>query len=669
MAAISALMIEGETSHREKHDDENTPTTPRPTVRIQSPRPTDVATIVPEAESVPMLSSDLSVRPEDNNVQESPSDKDIDKQKVLHKRSNSDAMEMDDSAEEDEGSDNEDGQHEDETGARKKKGQRFFCTGYPPCNLSFTRSEHLARHIRKHTGERPFQCHCNRRFSRLDNLRQHAQTVHVNEEIPTDSLAATGTRYQRQIRTDRVRPAPKPRTSTTSSSGSHSRGHSRNLSTSSIGSTSSIYSNATDARRRPPPLLMAGDNRPTTPPTYSNYAAHSPADLTTPTSTTFPGTPGSPGFASTLTSPVATHSRGGSFLGDARTPGRRLSVPSSINPFQHVPHPYQYSATYGPGPAVPNTPTSSIVTSPTSPVLTHGSNMPVSSAEDWRRRTWHPSTYQNISHNYNRPATSGLTYSQTPDAPQPAYAQNAMSAAGQAPRLPGIESFDHVQHRPTTPPRRNPASSQSLMAAPEIRDPRRGHISHVSWDGSRRSQYPEIDDNGRPTTSWGQDTLQQLDELRDTQARQFAVAPEPAVMGPPMHTVNAQHHQQMAKEALDLQTSASKRIKRSGGYNGSHVAYRTSPESSSSDGIPTPGTSVAEIHPTILHSNGYIEPQLLVGEAQHTPCLASPMSPPQSFHSSHEQSHAYTRTGTRRDSNLDRLEALVAVATGETARR
>ena len=31
---------------------------------------------------------------------------------------------------------------------KKKKGQRFYCKDYPPCNLSFTRSEHLARHIR-----------------------------------------------------------------------------------------------------------------------------------------------------------------------------------------------------------------------------------------------------------------------------------------------------------------------------------------------------------------------------------------------------------------------------------------------------------------------------------------------------------------------------------------
>lgn len=31
---------------------------------------------------------------------------------------------------------------------KKKKSQRFYCNEYPPCTLSFTRSEHLARHIR-----------------------------------------------------------------------------------------------------------------------------------------------------------------------------------------------------------------------------------------------------------------------------------------------------------------------------------------------------------------------------------------------------------------------------------------------------------------------------------------------------------------------------------------
>ncbi|KAH3682478.1 hypothetical protein WICPIJ_006571 [Wickerhamomyces pijperi] len=67
---------------------------------------------------------------------------------------------------------------------RTKSGRTFQCLGFPGCNMTFTRSEHLARHIRKHTGERPFQCpYCSRKFSRLDNLRQHKQTVHAHENV------------------------------------------------------------------------------------------------------------------------------------------------------------------------------------------------------------------------------------------------------------------------------------------------------------------------------------------------------------------------------------------------------------------------------------------------------------------------------------------------------
>ncbi|KAF7306071.1 Peptidylprolyl isomerase B [Mycena chlorophos] len=63
---------------------------------------------------------------------------------------------------------------------RSAPAKTFTCTGYGQCRMVFSRSEHLARHIRKHTGERPFRCHCGKQFSRLDNLRQHAQSVHAD---------------------------------------------------------------------------------------------------------------------------------------------------------------------------------------------------------------------------------------------------------------------------------------------------------------------------------------------------------------------------------------------------------------------------------------------------------------------------------------------------------
>jgi hypothetical protein len=69
------------------------------------------------------------------------------------KSKDSDEMDMDDSDGEgvagDDGAGSDDESvNADGTKSKKKKSQRFYCTDYPPCNLSFTRSEHLARHIR-----------------------------------------------------------------------------------------------------------------------------------------------------------------------------------------------------------------------------------------------------------------------------------------------------------------------------------------------------------------------------------------------------------------------------------------------------------------------------------------------------------------------------------------
>ncbi len=61
-------------------------------------------------------------------------------------------VDMDDSdgegQQDDGGSDDESVNADGTKSNKKKKSQRFYCTDFPPCNLSFTRSEHLARHIR-----------------------------------------------------------------------------------------------------------------------------------------------------------------------------------------------------------------------------------------------------------------------------------------------------------------------------------------------------------------------------------------------------------------------------------------------------------------------------------------------------------------------------------------
>lgn len=528
-----------------------------------------------------------------------------------------DAMNVDSDGERD-GSDQE-GEPGGAPPSKKKKGQRFFCTDFPPCNLSFTRSEHLARHIRKHTGERPFQCHCSRRFSRLDNLRQHAQTVHVNEEIPGDSLAATGTRFQRQVRTDRVRPTGRARAGTGGSQGAHSRGHSRNLSTSSIASTTSTFSQPPELRRRPPPLIMANDptsrarlgldpmgEPPSTPPGQIRgipglSAGGSPY---TPSNVYAGGPTASPQYTSPMAS--ATHR-----FWEGKTAARRLSVPTSSNPF--LAHPGGvYPPPYG-SPAAPPYPNAAgVFASPTStnyPASRDESTLSPAEAE-MRRRTWHPSTYPVFS----RPSTSGLSQYHTPDTVQGPPLGGANSA-GQPPRLPGIESFDKVvsQHRPLTPPARKASPMQidsqhrppppppthsfasgynygapSVRPAPPISGPghRRGH---VSWDMSLHHNLTGLDIRdrraSRDASSWSQQTIAELQNVSSRPSSSY----QPTF--PPTAERSPEEHR---GHTSNLSTSSR--------------PAQTSPEdSSSSEGVHTPSTASVEYHPAIVHSSGYIE--------------------------------------------------------------
>lgn len=61
----------------------------------------------------------------------------------------------------------------DDTGAS----ERTYTCPLGSCGRFFRRLEHLKRHLRTHTMERPYLCHqCGKRFSRSDNLAQHRKT-------------------------------------------------------------------------------------------------------------------------------------------------------------------------------------------------------------------------------------------------------------------------------------------------------------------------------------------------------------------------------------------------------------------------------------------------------------------------------------------------------------
>jgi hypothetical protein len=399
------------------------------------------------------------------------------------------------------------------------------------------------------------------------------------------------------------------------SQGGPSRGHSRNLSASSIGSTASSMGMPEDLRRRPAPLAMAKDPNkrammsidtynPVTGSPGQQYAyfPQSPTGFSTPTSTTFSAGPASPGF----TSPSSSISRS-SFYNGARH-GRRLSVPSGANPYQSAAYPPPY---YSPMPVHANpvySQQSSVYASPTSSIFSHGRRDSETELE-FRRRTWHSGTYPGYT---QRPATSGLMYGQTIDESRPAMSQQ--SAASQVTRLPGIESFDHA------PPHaaRQPASSPMMIDA-----------------------EPRPASSGRPSDAGLHQNLTRLDiasannPLSDGQWQTSHMIPsQPGYFvqqtsgGPPqiMQTQPPPNHEQ---------PSTPRRNKRQAWYGGpvGPVTFsRPSPEDSgSSDGVPTPLTQQgSEYHPVIISQN---EPY-----PTHAP-TAVPVGGPDGQHKVHATSH------------------------------
>jgi hypothetical protein len=146
--------------------DETTPTTPRPNSRFTTEsKPVEVVraedpsaktptrnTFAGLAGQRPLPSSpftpsrELSETPSTSNKSELSRGN---SHRSTHSRTSAQDVQMGEGDEDDkDASDNESVASDSNRPSKKKKGQRFFCTEFPPCNLSFTRSEHLARHIR-----------------------------------------------------------------------------------------------------------------------------------------------------------------------------------------------------------------------------------------------------------------------------------------------------------------------------------------------------------------------------------------------------------------------------------------------------------------------------------------------------------------------------------------
>ncbi|KAF9954116.1 hypothetical protein BGZ72_004912 [Mortierella alpina] len=88
-----------------------------------------------------------------------------------------------DASKDNQSSDRQD-ENDDPTAESDAKPKKSHHCPWPNCHKTFTRSAHLARHVRSHGGERPYACPqegCGKHFSRSDVLKEHIRIHDVNK--------------------------------------------------------------------------------------------------------------------------------------------------------------------------------------------------------------------------------------------------------------------------------------------------------------------------------------------------------------------------------------------------------------------------------------------------------------------------------------------------------
>jgi hypothetical protein len=466
------------------------------------------------------------------------------------------------------------------------------------------------------------------------------------------------------------------------------RGHQRNsLSASSITSFASGYGPREDARRRPAPLVMAGNRmsgevmyQPESPSQYQ-FRPPSPGTFSTPPSSSFSTGQNSPRW-SALQSPtsVHTHSRTQSLYSAPRTPGRRLSVPSPSYPYHH-----SRGGSYG-APMSMNSPvlspTSSMATSPTASTWSRRDSESYPGQENYKRKTWaHPEPYSSFSTRLQNPAPAHYHSPVQPNRGLPGD-QSQM-------RLPGIESFDSIP-RSSTPVQRQPSP---MMIDTPSRPPAHGgepyheeRRNSQQWEMGAPRSYPDRFDLGRgppgydSAGAWASEANFAVQaRAEEARAQQSQVRFEQTSYPERPHP-NAYHHQ-------SAPVVTPREAKRQAWYQGpvstqpqpvvDPQLQRTSPEGSSgSENVPgTPRSStLRESNPGIVHANGYVESRdYPMQDSRAGPGGYTHYPPPQGPDGGYTYGHPQqgppvdpqNQEDRDGDSGLSRLKALVAVATGE----